>query len=66
MSAILARVRPGDGLAFARVQDVHHQTNDGARSVELACLLVRGVRKLLDEVFVRLAEDVCLPSLISE
>ena len=55
-----------DGLAFLRVEDVDHQPHDGARRVELARLLVRGVGELLDEVFVGLAEDVGLRRLVAE
>ena len=43
-----------------RIEDVDHQPDHGARRVELASLLVRGVGKLFNEVFVGLAEDVGL------
>jgi len=47
-----------DGFAFLRVQDVDHQAHDWTRRVELASLLVRSVGKFLDEIFVRLSENV--------
>ena len=43
-----------------RIEDVDHQPDDGARRVELARLLVRGVGKFFDQIFVGLAEDVGL------
>ena len=39
-----------DGLAFFRVEDFDHQAHHAARGVELARLLVGGVRELLDQV----------------
>ena len=49
-----------DGLALARIEDIHHETHDGTWGVEFARLLVRGVGKLLDQVFVRLTEHIRL------
>ncbi len=47
-----------DGLALLRVEDVDQQADDRARGVVLAGLLVRLVGEPLDQVLVRVAEDV--------
>ena len=47
-----------DGLPSLRVEDVHHEANDGPRCVELTCFLVGEVGELFDEVFVGLAENI--------
>ena len=49
-----------DGLALARIEDVHHQPDHGARRVELTGLLVGSVGELFNQILVRLAEDVGL------
>jgi hypothetical protein len=61
-----AACRIVDALAFPGIEDVHHQPHDRARGVKLARLLVRQIRKLLDQVFVGLAENVGLRRLVAE
>lgn len=55
-----------DGLTFLGVENVHHQTNNRARGVKLAGLLVGEVGELLNQVFVGLTEDISLRGLIPE
>jgi hypothetical protein len=55
-----------DGLALARIEQVDHQLDHGARCVELAGLFISSVSKLLNEVFVGLAEDVGLCHLVTQ
>lgn len=47
-----------DRLALAWVEDADHQAHHRARRVELTGFLVGEIREFLDEVLVRLAEDV--------
>ena len=49
-----------DGFALFGVKDVDHQAHDGTRRVEFTGLLVSEVGEFFDQVFVGLAEDVCL------
>lgn len=55
-----------DGFSFLRIEDIHHQPHHRTRSIELACLLVGGIGKLLDQVFVGLPECVVLSRLIAK
>jgi hypothetical protein len=49
-----------NGLALSGIEDVHHEPHHGARGVELAGLLVRGVGEFLDQVFIRLPSTSAL------
>ena len=55
-----------EGLAFAGIEDVHHESHDRARGVELARLLVRGVGELLDEILIRLPQHIRLRRRVPE
>ena len=47
-----------DRFALAWIQNVDHQANNGSRGVEFTGFFVRGIGEALDQVLVRLAEDV--------
>ncbi len=53
-------------LALTGIEDVHHEPHDGARGVELARLLVRGIGELLDQILVSLPEDVRLGNAVPQ
>ena len=55
-----------DRLSLVRVEDVHHEADNGSGGVELAGFLIRSIGKALDEIFVGLPEEVGLRSLIPE
>lgn len=55
-----------DGLGFLGIEHVDHQPHHAARGVELPSLLVGYVGKLLDEVFVSVAEQVRIDVLVAK
>lgn len=55
-----------NNLAFFGVENVDHQPHNRSRGVKLACLFVCEISKLLDQVFVGLAENVRLRCRISQ
>ena len=55
-----------NGFPFPGIQDIHHQPHNRARGVKFAGLLVGGVCKLLDQVFVGLTEDIGLRRSVGE
>lgn len=55
-----------DGLALTGVEHLNHQPHHTSRRVELARLLVGGIGKFLDQVLVRIAEQVGVDVVVSE
>ena len=49
-----------NGLAFLGIEDIDHQSHNGARRIKLAGFFIGRVGELLDQVFVGLAKDVSL------